>query len=199
MQCDIKACKFLSPLQSDHSPILLRITSIQEGQHRGRGYWKFDNSLINDPVFVNSLKEERNNVASSFDKEQDQTVNWEYLKYKIFKFSKDYVNKKAEQRKKKQLHLENKVTNLEKELAKSSNMSEALLKEHEKTQAELENLYDYIEDCAILRSKAKWYEEGEKNTKYILTLIDDSIEITYQAAVRKEIKTFYENLYTKNQ
>ena len=116
LQCDIKACKFLSPFQSDHSPILLRITSIQDGQQRGRGYWKFNNSLTNDPVFVNFLKEEVNNVASCFDKEQDPRVNWEYLKYKIFSFSKDHVNKKAEQRKEKQLYLENKVINLEKEL-----------------------------------------------------------------------------------
>ena len=92
-------------------------------------------------------------------------------------------------------------------------MSETLLTEHERTQAELENLYYYIADGAVLRSKARWYEEGEKNTKYFLTLekgnkskscigrlmIDDSVEITDQAAVRKEIKTFYKNLYTKNQ
>ena len=59
--------------------------------------------------------------------------------------------------------------------------------------------------------EARWYEEGEKNTKYFLSLekgnkskscirkliIDDSVEITDQAALRKEIKTFYENLYTK--
>ena len=211
LQCDIKACEFLSPLQSDHSPILLRITSIQEGQHRGRGYWKFNNSLTNDPVFVNSLKEEINNVASCFDKEQDPRVNWEYLQYKIFRFSTDYANEKAEQRKEKQLYLENKVINLEKKLSKSTNMSETLLTEHKRTQAELENLYDYIADGAILRSKARWYEEGEKNTKYFLSLetsnkskscirkliIDDSVEITDQAAVRKKIKTFYENLYTK--
>ena len=79
LQCDIKVCKFLSPLQSDHSPNLLGITSIQESQHRGRGHWKSNNSLTNGPVFVNSLKEEINSVASCFDKEQDTRVNWEYF------------------------------------------------------------------------------------------------------------------------
>ena len=68
------------------------------------------------------------------------------------------------------MYLENKVINVEKELAKSSNMSEALLTEHERTQEELENLYDYIADGAILRSKARWYQEGKKNTKYFLSL-----------------------------
>ena len=85
-------------------------------------------------------------------------------------------------------------------------MPESLLTEHERIQ-------DYIADGAILRSKARWYEEGEKNIKYFLSLekgneskscirkliIDDSVEITDQAAVRKEIKTFYENLYKKCQ
>ena len=113
LQCDIKACKFLSPLQSDHSPILLRITSIQEGQRRGRGYWKSNNLLTNDPVFDNSLKEESNNVASCFVKEQDPRLNWEYLKYKIFMFLNDYANEKAGQRKEKQLYPENKVINLD--------------------------------------------------------------------------------------
>ena len=52
LQCDIKACKFLSPLESDHSPILLRITSVQEGQHRGRGYWKFNSSLMTQFLLI---------------------------------------------------------------------------------------------------------------------------------------------------
>ena len=95
LQCDIKACKFLLLFKVTTHLFCMGITSIQEGQHRGRGYWKFNNSLTNDPVFVNSLKEEINNVASCFDKEQDPRVNWEYLEYKIFRFSKDYANKKS--------------------------------------------------------------------------------------------------------
>ena len=35
-------------------------------------------------------------------------------------------------------------------------MSETLSTEHERTQAELENLYDYIADGAILRSKGRF-------------------------------------------
>ena len=145
LQCDIEACKFLSPL------------------HQFKKV-KLNNSLTDDPVFVNSLKEEIKNVTSCFDKEQDASL-WEYLKNKIFRFSEDYANKKAEQRKEKQLYLENKVINLEKELANSSNMSDVLLTEYEITQAELENLYDHIADGAILRTKAGWHEEGDKNTK----------------------------------
>ena len=34
----------------------------------------------------------------------------------------------------------------------------------------LENLNQYKTQGVILRSKAKWYEEGEKSTKYFLHL-----------------------------
>ena len=36
---------------------------------------------------------------------------------------------------------------------------------------ELEDLYDYITDGAILKSKVNWYEQGEKSTKYFLKKI----------------------------
>ena len=37
-------------------------------------------------------------------------------------------------------------------------------------QAEREQLYDYITQGAIIRSRATWYEQGEKNNKYFLNL-----------------------------
>ena len=47
--------------------------------------------------------------------------------------------------------------------------SESIVVGHENAKIELEKLYDYITDGIILRSKAHWYEEGEKNTKYFLS------------------------------
>ena len=45
MQYDVKNCKQLTAVQSDHSPIIIRISSISDEQPRGRGYWKFNNLL----------------------------------------------------------------------------------------------------------------------------------------------------------
>ena len=48
--------------------------------------------------------------------------------------------------------------------------SEFIVAEYKNAKNELENLYDNITNGIILRSKARWYEEGEKNTKYFLSL-----------------------------
>ena len=47
--------------------------------------------------------------------------------------------------------------------------------EYESTKQELDRIYDHIADRCILRSKARWYEEGEKASKHFLTLTKISV------------------------
>ena len=150
-------------------------------------------------------------MSSSFRDDQDAGVNWEFLKYKMFRFSKRYANEKAEERKRKGVFLENKVLDLEKQMVNSPSISETLVADYEGAKTDLENLYNYIADGAILRSKVRWYEEGEKCSKYFLSLkkrnktsscirkllTEDGQEIANLEHIRKQIKSFYENLYTK--
>ena len=105
-------------------------------------------------------------MSSNFKDEQDPRAHWEFLEYKIFRFSKLYANRKAEKRKRKRVFLENKVLDLEKEMVNSPSISDALVTDYEGVKTELENLYSYIADDAILRFKVRWYEEGEKCSKY---------------------------------
>ena len=128
LQFDVRLCKFLSPMQSDHSPIVLKISSCAKSDLRDRGYWKFNNSLTEDPLSVESLQDEIKTVSSNFKDEQDPHVNWEFVKYKIFRFSKRYANEKAEKRKRKRVFLENKVLDLEKQMVNSPSISDALVK-----------------------------------------------------------------------
>ena len=62
--------------------------------------------------------------------------------------------------------LEPKIKNFE----KNYNPSADDLADYEEAKVELEKIYDHITDGIILRSKAQWYEEGEKASKYFLTL-----------------------------
>ena len=75
----------------------------------------------------------------------------------------------------------------------------------------MDDLYNYITEGAILRSKVRWYEEGEKSTKYFSNLEksnrnktsinklikpDSEIETIGFNEIQKEIKSFYQSLYS---
>ena len=73
----------------------------------------------------------------------------------------------------KQAILENTISRLEREL-ESLNLEqqrkESILENLEALKLELEEIVKMRTKGAILRSKAKWYNEGEKNTQYFLNL-----------------------------
>ena len=97
------------------------------------------------------------------------------------------------------------------ELVETEFKSETLILEYESAKADLEKINDYVASGTIFRSKVRWYEEGEKNTSYFLSLekrnkakshihkiinTNDS-EITDEKMILKEINNFYSNLYLK--
>ena len=83
-------------------------------------------------------------------------------------FSMTYSKEKAFERNLARLTLEKKVKELESRIR--SNSDEALVEQYNKSKNELENLYNYITEGIILRSKVNWYEYGEKSSKYFLSL-----------------------------
>ena len=89
MQCNVKSCEILHGIQSDHSLVLLKISSIPESQ-RGPLYWKFNNSLLTDSNFVDSMRALINELISHHETENDIRVFWEFLKYKVRHFAKEY-------------------------------------------------------------------------------------------------------------
>ena len=76
---------------------------------------------------------------------------------------------------------------------------------------ELKNIYDKKAEGAKIRSKCKWYQHGEKPTKFFLNLekqkainttvkllIDDGKDITDLNKINACICEFYKNLFKKN-
>ena len=68
----------------------------------------------------------------------------------------------------KEKHLEIEVVCLEIELVE--NNSKLLINEYETAKKVKDVIYNHITNGIILRSKARWHEEGEKSTKYFLFL-----------------------------
>ena len=100
---------------------------------------------------------------------------------------------------------------LEKHLVETKFKSETLILEYESAKDDLEKTNDYVASGAIFRSKVRWYEEGEQNTSYFLSLEKrnkakthihkiintNDEEITDEKMIIKEINNFYSNLYSK--
>jgi len=74
----------------------------------------------------------------------------------------------------------------------------------------LENIIEYKTKGAIIRSKARWYKEGEKSNKYFLNLENrhcrkktiiqiktkEGVNLTNDSDILRECNSFYCDLYT---
>ena len=135
-------------------------------------------------------------------------MKWDVLKHRIRQFSRSYSINAASKRNCKWHELERKVIRVESEICSSS--SDYVLKEHHEAKPELEQIYDYITEGIILRSRSTWYEKGEKSTKYFLTLekrqksktfvkrlISRETELSDYRNISFTIREFYTNLFSR--
>ena len=151
---------------SDHKALICELKVSNE--NRGEGYWKFNESLLNDELFVQTVKDiiiqahVKYQHANIFDK-------WERLKYDIQIFAKKYGREKSVKNRhefEKLMYVQNELTS--KREADPENQFVAMaLHETEK------KIKEYVEErakAAHFRSRARWDREGEKPTKYYLAL-----------------------------
>ena len=121
--------------------------------------------------------------------------------------------KEKKSRLKQEYFLEKEVLALERKL-EENNPSEPhkgiLLTELRIKKQQLEEIIGYKTQGAIIRSKVKWYYEGERNTKYFHSLekqhfnsksirnlvTDDGTRIFTDVEILQEAKNYYESLYT---
>ena len=117
---------------------------------------------------------------------------------------------RQKKRKARQKALASRLQELEQRIVDTEGKIENIIDDYENTKAELEQIHNHIANGIILRSKVRWYEEGEKNNKYFLVLAKrnktkshirklinvSGEEITDQKVTLEEIKSFYTNLYT---
>ena len=125
-----------------------------------QGFWKFYSTLMNDSDYRFLLDENIKNWLEEFKEVVDKRVLWDLLKYKIRQFTIKYNKEKAHSRKAKVKDLEEKLQYCTKKC--EDDPSKENVQELECLQAEYDDLYDYITQDAIIRSRANWYEKGEK-------------------------------------
>ena len=95
------------------------------------------------------------------------------IKLKVREKSFRYSKNKTKQAKQREMYVEQTIARLQEELdnrTTGDTLSSHLEEQLNDSRLELEKIIEVRTKGAILRSKTRWYNEGEKNTKYFLTL-----------------------------
>ena len=204
-QEDIENSDIISSINSDHSAITLHFSSIGK-QKNGPSFWKFNASLNDDTNFVALLSESVPEWLIEFNAVTDKRVLWDLIKYRIRQMSIKYGKERAREKRERVSKIENLLRTCEENCSKCP--SNENFEQLEILKIEYDNIYEDLAKGAIIRSKATWYEKGEKSNKYFLNLeshnkIKSSVRkifnaegtlITDPQKIRQEIESFYSDL-----
>lgn len=146
---------------SDHSFVLLKFKC--ENIERGPGVWVLNNAILNETEYNMKITEliHKEKQCSLYDSEF--LVWWDNFKFKIKKMSQIYCTQRNKERYRRYNAIQNKLFNFH-------NSTNDDIERYESLKAELGQIE--MEKCqgAVLRSKAKWAIESDRNTKYFLNL-----------------------------
>jgi exonuclease III len=205
--------------RSDHS--LVEITMNLNNQPKGRGIWKFNNSLLKDNNYVREVKK---CIQDTKDQYKTRNVNqleedpenynicsqllFETIKMEVRGKTIAYSTAKKKDQDSQESKLEDKIDELHKSYIETPTIDN--LTKLNEAHNELKVLREKKIEGIIIRSKAKWHLEGERNSRYfcnlekrhyqekiIPKLIDnEDNQLTNMKDILNEQKRFYQNLYT---
>ena len=108
-------------------------------------------------------------------------------------FTVQYSKRKAKMLRDKEISLQKKVNLLQRQ-AEENPHNKNIIHELQVEKSRLKKIMTYRTKGAILRSKVRWHEDGERNTKYFYSL--EKRNYTNKAITRLKIA---ENVYTEDQ
>ena len=202
----IETTQYISSIMTDHRAIYLVIQL--HCAERGRGYWKLNTSLLQKQEYIEYMNLElQTTINSSTGKTPQQ--KWELLKKRIKEKTIDFSKTHVAEEKLVIAQLSEKLNEYEERLPLTKEEDQLM----EMTRMELEEKSLERAKGVMFRSKAKWYEEGEKNTKYFYQLekakynaktcfkiiSEDNIELEDPQQILEVQKSFYKNLYQEDE
>ena len=200
-----KMAQYLPGIMTDHRALYICIELTTN--ERGVGYWKLNNRLLQNKDYVGMMNLEIERTLHASVNKQPNEI-WEILKVRIKKRSQEFSRKNVAQENIVIGNLAEKVNELESEFPLDREQSELL----ESTKIDLEEKILEKTRGIIFRSKVRWYELGERNTKYFFSLekarynsktcfkiIEDEQEYTVPKEILEVQKRYYQLLYEKDE
>ena len=179
-------CQIVPGYRSDHSGVLLKLDFFE--QARGKGYWKFNNSLLKDKKYIKIVKDTINEVLSlhlketndnnnnnnnnnNSDQNKEYIINDQLLLETILMMIRGETIKYSSFKKKKQTaeekQLEKEIENIEAKLTNSLNeITEDDINILEEKKSTLSELRKVKTEGVMLRSRCRYEELGEKPSGY---------------------------------
>ena len=183
-QDEVEQVKIIPSIKSDHSAITLLFNGIEEQRH-GPSHWKFNSNLTKDEEYLKLITDSVPVWIEEFKDVNDKRVLWDLIKYRTRQVSMRYSKEKARLRRLKILEIETSLTFYQEKC--SADPSTENFEQLEILKSKYDAHFDYLSKGAIIRSRASWYEKGEKNTKYFLSLES-----------HKKAKSCVRKVFTKN-
>ena len=216
--------KIKSGYRSDHSIIELTLT-FNKALSKTKTFWKFNNSLLYNKDFVNEIRNsflntKRQYAATPYNLDNIADIENEdfvtiinpqlflemiLLNARSTSISMSSAIKKKERAKTE--YLEKQINELE--------FNDPILNQDEiiKLKNELKEFREQKLKGSLVRSKAKWIEEGEKPSRYFCnlenrnfvskrmsSLIDrNNIELLHPQEIKNEVLGFYKKLYSSQE
>ena len=137
----------------------------REALHIGNS---INSSLVGDENYVLAINQKIPEWLGEFDEVIDKRLLWDLIKYRVRQFTMHYAKEKAQKRRQELVQVERSLRQAEERLA--IDPSESNLEILKDLKMKYDSHFDYIAKGAIIRSRANWYEKGEKSNKYFLGL-----------------------------
>ena len=201
----VKSPMYLPGIKTDHRAFYVVVDLCPF--ERGAGFWKFNSSLLSDKDFLDGMSTELERTITSTGS-KTPLERWEIIKVRVKKFTQNFSRSKAQQSTIVIGNLSEKVTEYETSMPLSEKDEELLLK----TKQELEEKLEEKVRGSKFRSKVRWYEEGEKSSKYFFALekakynaktcfkiLDEGKgEVIDPSMILEVQRNFYKELYKKD-
>ncbi len=183
----------------DHKAVNVILNMCEK--NRGSGYWKLNTNVLTDDLYVKGIEEIIDRTISDYIDAGNKIV-WELCKLRIKEFSVAYCKEKQKSKKCEKKMLEQKINMLD------GFDDELSRKERSECWEKLNILYCDDAKGAQIRARAQYIEEGERNTKYFLSLETkrqksnainslkvNGVEHTDDKELLQVIADFYDDLY----
>ena len=193
---------------SDHRGVYVNLKCTDSS--RGPGYYKFNNTLLRDKIYVEKMNGFIDTCLVNLVNENPQQ-KWELLKLKIKEETMQYSKYRSMKTKNNNLQKIHQLNNIEAQLSQDPNSNE-LQRKRDNLKLEQEIYEQERFKSAQTRARVKWIQEGEKNTKYFLNLektranaklfpsivLDSGVTVTNQHEILNAQRNYYTHLYSNS-